>query len=85
MAKSHGRGEIAAGPVKGWRLGAVTDLRSGKLALKMGGKNRPAGKRNAMKRILLAEDDNDMRQFLTRALKTAGYEVVSFDKRTVGL
>ena len=33
----------------------------------------------SMKRILLAEDDNDMRQFLTRALKTAGYEVVSFD------
>ena len=32
-----------------------------------------------MKRILLAEDDNDMRQFLTRALKNAGYEVVSFD------
>ena len=29
-----------------------------------------------MKRILLAEDDNDMRQFLTRALKAAGYEVV---------
>jgi two-component system, cell cycle response regulator CpdR len=27
-----------------------------------------------MKRILLAEDDNDMRQFLTRALKNAGYE-----------
>jgi len=33
----------------------------------------------AMKRILLAEDDNDMRQFLTRALKNAGYDVVSFD------
>ena len=32
-----------------------------------------------MKRILLAEDDNDMRSFLTRALKSAGYEVVSFD------
>ena len=32
-----------------------------------------------MKRILLAEDDNDMRSFLTRALKNAGYEVVSFD------
>ena len=32
-----------------------------------------------MKRILLAEDDNDMRQFLTRALKNAGYEVISFD------
>src|SRR4051812_30756602 len=36
------------------------------------------GRRHAMKRILLAEDDNDMRQFLTRALKNAGYEVVSF-------
>ena len=32
-----------------------------------------------MKRILLAEDDNDMRQFLTRALKAAGYDVVAFD------
>ena len=32
-----------------------------------------------MYRILLAEDDADMRQFLTRALKGAGYEVVSFD------
>ena len=37
------------------------------------------GVQAAMKRILLAEDDNDMRQFLTRALKNAGYEVVSFD------
>ena len=32
-----------------------------------------------MTKILLAEDDNDMRQFLTRALKNAGYEVISFD------
>ena len=32
-----------------------------------------------MKQILLAEDDNDMRRFLTRALQNAGYEVVSFD------
>jgi two-component system, cell cycle response regulator CpdR len=30
-------------------------------------------------RILLAEDDNDMRRFLVRALQTAGYEVASFD------
>ncbi len=30
-------------------------------------------------RILLAEDDNDMRQFLVKALKRAGYEVTSFD------
>jgi two-component system cell cycle response regulator CpdR len=32
-----------------------------------------------MPRILLAEDDNDMRRFLTKALQSAGYDVVSFD------
>jgi two-component system cell cycle response regulator CpdR len=32
-----------------------------------------------MPKILLAEDDNDMRGFLVRALANAGYEVVSFD------
>ncbi|KEG20113.1 cell cycle two-component system response regulator CpdR [Bartonella bacilliformis] len=32
-----------------------------------------------MKRILLAEDDNDMRRFLVKALERAGYEVVDFD------
>ena len=30
-----------------------------------------------MARILLAEDDEDMRRFLTRALEHAGYQVVS--------
>ena len=30
------------------------------------------------KRILLAEDDDSMRGFLERALKNAGYEVLSF-------
>ena len=32
-----------------------------------------------MTRILLAEDDNDMRRFLAKALQKAGYDVVSFD------
>ena len=32
-----------------------------------------------LQRILLAEDDEDMRQFLVRALTKAGYEVVSFN------
>ncbi|AGF74448.1 response regulator [Bartonella australis AUST/NH1] len=32
-----------------------------------------------MKRILLAEDDNDMRRFLTKALERAGYDVTDFD------
>ena len=30
-------------------------------------------------RILLAEDDNDMRRFLVKALQNAGYTVASFD------
>jgi two-component system, cell cycle response regulator CpdR len=30
-------------------------------------------------RILLAEDDNDMRRFLVKALENAGYAVASFD------
>jgi two-component system cell cycle response regulator CpdR len=36
------------------------------------------GWKTAMARILLAEDDNDMRMFLARALERAGHEVHSF-------
>ena len=32
-----------------------------------------------MPKILLAEDDNDMRRFLVKALQNAGYDVISFD------
>ncbi|MEO1745227.1 MAG: response regulator, partial [Pseudomonadota bacterium] len=32
-----------------------------------------------MHRILLAEDDNDMRRFLVKALQKAGYEVTDYD------
>lgn len=32
-----------------------------------------------MNRILLAEDDNDMRSFLVKALERAGYQVVDYD------
>ena len=32
----------------------------------------------ALHRILLAEDDDDMRRFLVKALQNAGYEVISF-------
>lgn len=32
-----------------------------------------------MKRILLAEDDDDMRRFLVKALERAGYDVTHFD------
>ena len=30
-------------------------------------------------KILLAEDDNDMRRFLVKALQNAGYDVLSYD------
>jgi two-component system cell cycle response regulator CpdR len=32
-----------------------------------------------MSKILLAEDDGDMRRFLEKALSNAGYQVVAFD------
>jgi two-component system cell cycle response regulator CpdR len=32
-----------------------------------------------MTRILLAEDDEDMRRFLVKALQNAGYDVASYD------
>ena len=32
-----------------------------------------------MAKIILAEDDNDMRRFLAKALQNAGYDVISFD------
>ena len=34
---------------------------------------------NLASRILLAEDDNDMRRFLAKALENAGYDVTSYD------
>jgi two-component system cell cycle response regulator CpdR len=32
-----------------------------------------------MAKIILAEDDNDMRRFLAKALQNAGFDVISFD------
>jgi two-component system cell cycle response regulator CpdR len=32
-----------------------------------------------MPKILLAEDDNDMRRFLVKALQNAGYDVIDYD------
>jgi two-component system cell cycle response regulator CpdR len=37
------------------------------------------GNSRPMTKILLAEDDNDMRRFLVKALQNAGYDVASFD------
>ncbi|AUW60378.1 response regulator [Sphingobium sp. SCG-1] len=38
-----------------------------------------------MVRILLAEDDDAMRQYLARALEKSGYEVVAVDRGTAAL
>jgi two-component system cell cycle response regulator CpdR len=39
----------------------------------------PAFNESTMPKILLAEDDTDMRRFLVKALQSAGYEVISYD------
>jgi two-component system cell cycle response regulator CpdR len=39
----------------------------------------PKAPKTAPTKILLAEDDTDMRRFLVKALQTAGYNVISFD------
>jgi len=41
--------------------------------------NFPTQSKVQLGKILLAEDDNDMRRFLGKALQNAGYGVVSFD------
>jgi two-component system cell cycle response regulator CpdR len=43
---------------------------------------RPIRKKTGLamtNKILLAEDDTDMRRFLVKALQTAGYDVISYD------
>ena len=40
---------------------------------------------NTMVRILLAEDDDAMRQYLARALERSGYDVVAVDRGTAAL
>ncbi|MDC0887285.1 response regulator [Altererythrobacter sp.] len=42
-------------------------------------------KQDTSRRILLAEDEEAMRTYLTRALENAGYEVVSVDRGTAAV
>ena len=51
-------------------------------AAKLGSVTKGKGMRTPVEvsaKILLAEDDNDMRRFLVKALQNAGYSVASFD------
>ena len=43
------------------------------------GAGRTLGCVGMMSKILLAEDDTDMRRFLVKALQNAGFEVTSYD------
>jgi two-component system cell cycle response regulator CpdR len=55
------------------------ECRLWKSAIRTG--SEPAGElaHRMTNKILLAEDDTDMRRFLVKALQTAGYEVISYD------
>jgi two-component system cell cycle response regulator CpdR len=44
-----------------------------------GRRGSPVGASLNMAKILLAEDDTDMRRFLVKALQNAGFEVISYD------
>src|SRR5688500_1025282 len=43
------------------------------------------GSRTAMIRILLAEDDDSMREYLSRARRRVGYAVIAVDRGTAAL
>ncbi len=45
----------------------------------MNNMNIPTHSKVQLGKILLAEDDNDMRRFLGKALQNAGFDVASFD------
>ncbi len=55
------------------RHGVIARLRRAAIARKH------SGDKGVMKRILLAEDDENLRRFLAKALARAGYDVVSYD------
>src|SRR5215470_6401092 len=66
-----GPGSPVIYPASGlWTGGKKTGGRGGCLTILGGWK---------MAKIILAEDDNDMRRFLVKALQNAGYDVISFD------
>jgi two-component system cell cycle response regulator CpdR len=54
-------------------------------ALRAGYNNDQPGRRAAMIRILLAEDEEAMRTYLARALENAGYDVTAVDRGTLAV
>jgi two-component system cell cycle response regulator CpdR len=63
------------GPILG-----LSDIGAADVGYPKSARAAPAfNEREMMSKILLAEDDTDMRRFLVKALQNAGYEVISYD------
>src|SRR5262249_35782515 len=74
MAGSGGQGGAAPSPVI---YPASPFMEQGKHGV--GDVRPPSSVGWTMAKIILAEDDGDMRRFLVKALQNAGYDVISFD------
>jgi two-component system cell cycle response regulator CpdR len=73
MRDAEGRVRTAAIPSPGFHLIFTRHLPYG---IQGAGDSRV---QSAMSKILLAEDDTDMRRFLVKALQNAGFDVISYD------
>src|SRR5262249_62149894 len=60
-------------------LPGIRLMEAGKKTRGARGGDSPSQAGGKMAKIMLAEDDNDMRRFLVKALQKAAYDVVSFD------
>jgi two-component system cell cycle response regulator CpdR len=69
----HGGGDETTAPKAGVELPLVYQI------VPLWDQRFDSRTRNRPMKILLAEDDNDMRRFLAKALQNAGYDVLSFD------
>jgi two-component system cell cycle response regulator CpdR len=68
-----GAGNLVSGP-PAFTASLLSGVLIGDRVLREANMNLPLSTK-----ILLAEDDNDMRRFLVKALQNAGYDVASFD------
>ena len=79
MSRFLGRFLASSWPVLGWFLGRLSLHLYRPCGLWSGRGPAQSRVRVAMSKILLAEDDVDMRRFLVKALQNAGFDVVSYD------
>jgi two-component system cell cycle response regulator CpdR len=75
----HGAGMTAAAGYRRWHLANFASDMEAQAALESRAKISVECMSNDLPKILLAEDDTDMRRFLVKALQNAGFNVVSYD------